>query len=92
MLQAGADPNAEDADSGAKPIHAAASAGNAEVVQHLLPLTKPREGEDWSVEGLMADTSSAGDAASPSPANDQVFENSSALFHGIGETIIYHCA
>ena len=70
-LQAGADPDAADAESGSKPIHAAAFSGHAAVVELLLPLTQPRQGEKWSVEALMAETSSAGSAASP-PHTDKV--------------------
>jgi len=60
--QAGADPDAAD-DSGAKPIAAAAAAGEREVVEALFPLTtRPADSgaADWSVTGLMDGAASAG--------------------------------
>ena len=62
--QAGADPDAAD-DSGAKPIAAAAAAGEREVVEALFPLTtQPADGAAaWSVTGLMDGAASAGGVA-----------------------------
>lgn len=67
-LQAEADPNAVDSEM-SKPIHAAAFSGHAAIVEILFPETSPREGEKWSVEALMAETSSAGSASSPQQAS-----------------------
>lgn len=66
-LKAGADANALDADS-SKPIHAAAFSGHAAIVELLFPVTSPREGEKWTVDSLMAETSSAGSAVSSEQA------------------------
>lgn len=67
-LQAEADPNAVDSEM-SKPIHAAAFSGHAAIVEILFPVTSPREGEKWSIDALMAETSSAGSAASPQQAS-----------------------
>lgn len=69
ICQAGADPNATDTDSEAKPIHAAAFSGHTMVVEELLPVTHPRKGEQWTVESLMAETSSSGSMVSPESAD-----------------------
>ena len=56
-IQAGADPNAED-EEGSKAIQAAASAGHKDIVEHLLPLTTPIAGKDWTLESLLAENAS----------------------------------
>ncbi len=68
FLQASANPNAVDSE-GSKPIHAAAFSGQVVIVELLFPVTSPKEGEQWSVEALMAETSSAGSASSPGQAS-----------------------
>lgn len=51
-LQAGGDADAKE-EGGARPIDAAASAQQREVVELLLPCTSPREGIDWTVDALI---------------------------------------
>ena len=69
--QAGANPDAED-ETGSKPIHAAAAAGNESVVRLLLPRTQPGEGQKWTVEDLLADSSSLETSSGqPSPEKDE---------------------
>ena len=83
-LQAGANPDALDSES-AKPIHAAAFSGHAPIVELLIDMTSPRQGEKWSVEALMAETSSAGSASSPEQASqvycDSFAEVQSVIVH-----------
>lgn len=50
-----------------KPIHAAALNGHVAIVELLYPITKPKGNEKWSIEALMAETSS-GESPSPEQA------------------------
>ena len=51
-MQAGADADAEE-QGGARPIEAAASAQQRDVVELLLPHTSPRKGVQWTVDAVM---------------------------------------
>jgi hypothetical protein len=62
-LQAGADADAREEYSGARPIHAAAAAQHRRAVELLLPRTNPEEGassqQQWSVDALLRQAAEA---------------------------------
>ena len=88
VKQAGADPDAAD-DSGAKPIAAAAAAGEREVVEALFPLTQPADGvADWSVTGLMEGAASAGSVAKLSLGEDSSEQQPAAVRPATPTTVI----